>query len=91
MAKKAEKKSRADRPTLLSAGTDQEALRFAGAGSLSDYAKMAFAEGGSLTLTPDEAACSGAGFVQDLMRMDIADPDTPDPGETPPATRKFTW
>jgi hypothetical protein len=65
---------RKDRPNLLASG-DQEALRNAGAGSLSDYAKQAHAEGGTLTLSPEEAAASGAGFVQDLMKMETNDED----------------
>src|SRR6478609_11661716 len=59
------------KPSILATAADQEALRCAGAGSLSDLAKMAYAEGGTLTLTPEEATCSGPGFVQDLMRMDL--------------------
>jgi hypothetical protein len=72
-------KSRGDGINLLAG--DQEALRNAGAGGLSDYAKQAFAEGGTLTLTPEEAANSGAGFVQDLLKADLGtvDPVPPEP------------
>jgi hypothetical protein len=78
MAKKATKRS--EGINLLTAGDDQAALRFAGAGSLSDYAKMAHAEGGSLLVTPEDAVNMGAGFVQDLMRMQAAEEDGGTPG-----------
>jgi len=66
------KRAKPDRPNLLASG-DQEALRCAGAGSLSDYAKMAYAEGATVTITPEEAANLGAGFVQDMMRMQASE------------------
>jgi hypothetical protein len=69
-------------PTQMTA--DQSLLvSQAGAGSLSDYARQAHAEGSQLTLTTDEAACHGAGFVQDMLKaggeiptLTSLDPDT---------------
>jgi hypothetical protein len=54
-------------PTQMSA--DQSLIvSQAGAGSLSDYARQAHAEGGQLAMTAAEAANAGAGFVQDMLK-----------------------
>lgn len=67
----------------LSAETE-EAVRNAGAGGLSDYAKQAHAAGEALTITPEEAAAMGAGFVQDVFKTAI------DEVVDPPAELTFT-
>jgi hypothetical protein len=43
-------------------------VRSSGAGSLGDLARMAFRDGKSVTVTTQQAADFGAGFVQDVMR-----------------------
>jgi hypothetical protein len=59
------------------AADQQEAVRNAGAGGLSDYAKQAYAAGEDFGITAEDAASMGAGFVQDTLKAAIAATEPP--------------